>query len=280
MKSVLELREAKRRGHKIAMLTCYDSTSAALVANAGVDLILVGDSVAMTMHGYDNTLAADVDLMALHIAAVDRGLRHANLTSARPLVVGDLPFLAHRLGRDNLVAAAARLLRAGAQIVKVEGVDGSEDDIRYLVESGVPVMGHIGLTPQSVHALGGWRVQGRDARAAEALRRQARALQDCGVSALVLECVPAPLASEISASLEIPTIGIGAGAGCDGQVLVFQDVLGLQTHFKPKFVRRYLEGAEILTSALRRYVEDVRHQNFPAAEESFDVALSTPEAHA
>jgi 3-methyl-2-oxobutanoate hydroxymethyltransferase len=230
------------------------------------------------MHGHDNTLAADVDLMALHIAAVDRGLRHSS--SARPLIVGDLPFLAHRLGRDNLMTAAARLMRAGAQILKLEGVDGSEDDIRYLVESGVPVMGHIGLTPQSVHALGGWRVQGRDARAAEALRRQARALQDCGVSALVLECVPAPLASEISASLDIPTIGIGAGAGCDGQVLVFQDVLGLQTHFKPKFARRYLEGAEIVRTALRRYVDDVRQQKFPAAEESFDVATSTPEVNA
>jgi 3-methyl-2-oxobutanoate hydroxymethyltransferase len=289
MKSVLELREAKRRGQKIAMLTCYDSTSAALVAQAGVDLILVGDSVAMTMHGHDDTLAADVDLMALHIAAVDRGLRQLSSVSlsstqtsrwTRPMIVGDLPFLAHRMGREALMNAAARLMRAGAQILKVEGIDGSEDDLRYLIQSGVPVMGHIGLTPQSVHALGGWRVQGRDARAAEALLRQARALQECGVSALVLECVPAPLASQISQELEIPTIGIGAGAGCDGQVLVFQDVLGLQSHFKPKFVRRYLQGAEILTDALRRYVDDVRSQAFPAPDESFDLPARSPEAQA
>lgn len=295
MKSVLELRGAKRRGQKITMLTCYDSTSAAIVAHSGVDLILVGDSVAMTMHGHENTLAADVDLMALHVSAVDRGLQQyahsagsggfspeAQVSSRphRPLIVGDLPFLAHRMGRETLMNSAARLMRAGAQILKVEGVDGSEDDIRYLVESGVPVMGHIGLTPQSVHALGGWRVQGRDARAAEALRRQARTLQERGVCALVLECVPASLAALITNELEIPTIGIGAGAECDGQVLVFQDVLGLQTHFKPKFVRRYLQGADLLTDALRRFVDDVKTQRFPSPDESFDAPAKLPEAQA
>jgi 3-methyl-2-oxobutanoate hydroxymethyltransferase len=183
-------------------------------------------------------------------------------------MVADLPFLAHRHGRKALMRAVERLLRAGANAVKLEGVDGFESDIRHIVQSGVPVMGHIGLTPQHIHALGGFTMQGRSPEAAAALLEQAERLQDCGVFAMVIECVPQSLAAEITRRLMIPTIGIGAGADCDGQVLVVTDLLGLDAQFKPRFARRYLDGAALITSALDHYARDVKSGGFPAAPET------------
>jgi 3-methyl-2-oxobutanoate hydroxymethyltransferase len=223
---------------------------------------LVGDSVAMAVHGHRDTVAADVPMMALHTAAVRRGL------GPDGFLVADLPFLSHRRGRSALMRAVETLVRAGANAVKLEGVDGSEADIRHLVESGVPVMGHIGLTPQHVHALGGFNYQGKDPKAAATLHGQALRLQDCGVFSLVIECVPRPVAADITRTLAIPTIGIGAGPDCDGQVLVITDLLGLDPGFKPRFVRRYLDGASLITGALEAYARDVKSGEFPAAPET------------
>ena len=262
MTTLPQFAAAKRRGDKIAFVTCYDALTARLIAAAGVDAVLVGDSVAMTVHGHRDTVAADLDMMVLHVSAVRRGL------GPDGFLVADLPFLAHRHGRRPLMRAVERLMRAGANAVKLEGVDGAEADIRHIVQSGVPVMGHLGLTPQHIHALGGFRVQGRSPEAAAALLDQARRLQDCGVFATVIECVPQAVAAEVTRSLTIPTIGIGAGPDCDGQVLVITDLLGLDAAFKPRFARRYLDGAALITAALESYTRDVRSGSFPAAPET------------
>jgi 3-methyl-2-oxobutanoate hydroxymethyltransferase len=262
MTTLPQFAAAKGRGDKIAFVTCYDSLTARLVAASGIDGVLVGDSVAMTVHGHRDTVAADLDMMTLHVSAVRRGLGQDGF------MVADLPFLAHRHGRKALMRAVERLLRAGANAVKLEGVDGFESDIRHIVQSGVPVMGHIGLTPQHIHALGGFTMQGRSPEAATALLEQAERLQDCGVFAMVIECVPQSLAAEITRRLTIPTIGIGAGGDCDGQVLVVTDLLGLDAQFKPRFARRYLDGASLITSALDHYARDVKSGGFPAAPET------------
>lgn len=253
---------AKRRGDKISFVTCYDALTARLVAASGIDAVLVGDSVAMTVHGHRDTVAADLDMMVLHVSAVRRGL------GPEGFLVADLPFLSHRHGRKALMRAVERLMRAGANAVKLEGVDGAESDIRHIVQSGVPVMGHIGLTPQHIHALGGFRMQGRDPEAAAALLDQGRRLQDCGVFAMVIECVPQTVAAELTRSLAVPTVGIGAGPDCDGQVLVMTDLLGIDTEFKPRFARRYLDGAALITAALDAYARDVKAGGFPAAAET------------
>jgi 3-methyl-2-oxobutanoate hydroxymethyltransferase len=262
MKSVLDFARMRAQQKKISMVTCYDYTSAKLVAESAVDCILVGDSVAMTMHGHDSTLGATPELMALHIEAVRRG-------APQKFIVGDMPFLAHRGSLDRTMEAVRLIMKAGAQAVKIEGVDGSEQTIRHIVESGVPVMGHLGLTPQSVHQLGGYRVQATEAHAAELLMSQARRLEQAGVFALVLECVPTKIAAEVTTNLQIPTIGIGAGPDCSGQVLVLQDLLGLNIDFKPKFVRRYAHGASFFKEALDSFNNDVKNGAFPAQEESY-----------
>lgn len=244
------------------MITCYDATSAKIAASSEVDCLLVGDSVAMTMHGFSDTLAATPEMLEMHVASVRKG-------APEKLIVADLPFLAHRGSLDTTLAVVARLMRAGANAVKIEGVDGSEDVIRHIVESGVPVMGHLGLTPQSVNAFGGFKVQGKTRSAAEHIRHQAEKLEACGVFAIVLECVPAPLATEITKSLHVPTIGIGAGIECDGQVLVFQDVLGLNTDFRPKFVRTFTSGAELFKKAINEFDLAVKNRSFPNDSESF-----------
>ena len=264
MTTLPQFAAAKHRGDKIAFVTCYDALTARLVAASGVDAVLVGDSVAMTVHGHRDTVAADLDMMTLHVSAVRRGL------GPEGFMVADLPFLAHRHGRKALMRAVERLMRAGANAVKLEGVDGAEGDIRHIVQSGVPVMGHIGLTPQHIHALGGFTVQGRSPEAATALLDQARRLQDCGVFATVIECVPRAVAAEVTRNLSIPTIGIGAGPDCDGQVLVVTDLLGLDATFKPRFVRRYLDGAGLITDALAAYARDVKSGGFPSSQETFD----------
>lgn len=263
MNTPAQFAAAKRRGEKIVFVTCYDAPTARLVAGSEVDAVLVGDSVAMAVHGFRDTVAADVPMMALHTAAVRRGL------GPEGFVVADLPFLSHRRGRGALMRAVEALVRAGANAVKLEGVDGSEADIRHIVESGVPVMGHIGLTPQHVHALGGFNYQGKSPEAAAALRDQAQRLQDCGVFSLVIECVPRSVAAGITRSLAVPTIGIGAGPDCDGQVLVITDLLGLDPGFKPRFVRRYLDAATQVSSALDAYARDVKGGRFPGPQETF-----------
>lgn len=257
MKSVLDFQKMKQQGTKISMITCYDYTSARIAAASNVDCILVGDSAAMTMHGYSSTLAADPALMAMHVRAVRAG-------APEKFIVGDLPFLAHRGSLDRTLDAVAEIMRAGAQAVKIEGVEGSEDTISRIVESGVPVMGHLGLTPQSVHQFGGYKIQGTAPEAAERLINQSRTLEECGVFALVLECIPPDLAAKVTGLLAVPTIGIGAGRECSGQVLVMQDLLGLNTEFRPKFVRRYLDGSALFKGAFDRFDGEVKSGTFPA----------------
>lgn len=244
------------------MVTCYDYTFARLLAQSSIDGILVGDSAAMVMHGHPSTIAARVGMMKLHTEAVARG-------AGDKLVVADMPFLSYRMGWTAALDAAHALMSAGAQAVKLEGVDGHEDVVQRLVESGIPVMGHLGLQPQSIHACGGYRVQGRSEEAAQKILRQARALEELGVFAVVLECIPAALAGEVTAALRVPTIGIGAGAGCDGQILVLQDLLGMNTEFHPRFVRHFLDGARAVVEAVDHYDQAVKSGAFPAAGESY-----------
>lgn len=262
MQSVTEFARFKAEGRRISMVTAYDAWSARLVARSKVDAVLVGDSAAMVMHGHPTTLPATVELMAEHTRAVAGALDGK-------LLVTDMPFLSFRNGVTAAMEAVGRLMVAGAQAVKLEGVDGHEEVIGRIVGSGVPVMGHVGLTPQSVHRFGGFRVQGRGEEAAEQVLRQAGALESLGCFAIVLECVPVSLAERITAALAVPTIGIGAGAGTDGQVLVLQDLWGVHQNHRPRFVRHYLDGETILTGALDRYDADVKARRFPSAEETY-----------
>lgn len=260
MKGVLDFARAKRESSPIAMVTSYEAWSARLAAAAGIDCLLVGDSVAMVVHGLPDTLQATLEMMIAHTAAVRRG-------APELFVVADMPFLSYRRGTTAAIEAAGALMRAGANAVKLEGLAGHEDVVAHLVGSGIPVMGHLGLTPQSVHQLGGYRVQGRSAEAAQRILAEARRLEELGAFSLVLECVPEQLATEISAVLTIPTIGIGSGGRTNGQVLVLQDLLGLQADFHPRFARRYVEGHALVREALAHYVADVRAARFPAREE-------------
>ena len=260
--NILQLAERKLRQDRIVMVTCYDYTSARIVEQSDIDMILVGDSAAMVMHGHGTTLPIDVDMMAAHVAAVRKG-------APGKFIVGDLPFLSFRKSLAQTMDAVGKLMQAGAEAVKLEGIDGNEETIRHIVQSGVPVMGHIGLTPQSVNQLGGFHVQGGSAHERTRLKAEALACQKAGCFALVLECVPESLAAEITASLAISTIGIGAGARTDGQVLVMQDLLGLNQDFRPKFVRRYLDGSQQWLDAFNRYASDVRDGSFPSSEEQY-----------
>ncbi len=253
----------KEQQAKISMLTCYDYPSACTIAQSNIDCVLVGDSVAMAVHGYDSTIMATMDMMVLHTAAVARGLR-------THFLISDLPFLSHRGALADTVQNVKRLLQAGAHAVKIEGGDTDVcQTIAYLVAAGVPVMGHIGLTPQSVHQLGGYKIQGKEQEQASLLLKQATRLEAAGCFAIVIECVPKQLAKTITDALTIPTIGIGAGADTDGQVLVWHDMLGLQTEFKPRFIKKFVQGKEVLLAAINAYVEEVQHANFPAIEHSF-----------
>jgi len=260
--NVLDFQDCKIRKEKIVMLTCYDYTSAQIVQDSDVDVILVGDSAAMVMHGHGTTIPADIEMMCRHIESVARGARDK-------FIVGDMPFLSFRQSRTDNMRAVASVMKAGAHAVKLEGIEGNAETIAHIVKSGVPVMGHLGLTPQSVNQLGGYRVQGRGESAAETLRKEAMACEQAGCFALVLECVPERLAAEITDMLNIPTIGIGAGVHTDGQVLVMQDLLGLSSDFKPKFVRQYLDGRSVLLDAFNAYASDVKSGQFPATDESY-----------
>lgn len=264
LKTVLDFGRARTEGRTISMVTCYDYTSARIVAASSIDGILVGDSLAMTMHGHDTARAATPGLMALHIGTVKRG-------APEKFIIGDMPFLAHRGSLDRMLEAVRTIMRSGAQAVKIEGVDGSEDTIRHVVESGVPVMGHLGLTPQSVHQFGGFKVQDTGPEAKTRLLAQARRLESADVFALVLEAVPSEIAADITRQLRIPTIGIGAGNNCSGQVLVFQDLLGLNPDLRPRFARRFLNDFALVKEALDQFDLAMKAGTFPAASESYAI---------
>ncbi len=258
----LDFLRAKADGRKLSMATCYDATFARLISRSPIDGILVGDSAAMVMHGHANTLQATVEMLRIHTAAVVRAAPDRFVTT-------DMPFLSCRKGMAPAMEAAHALMAAGAHALKVEGVDGHQEIILHIVQSGIPVMGHIGMQPQSVQAYGGFKPQGRDEDGAGAIRRQAAELEALGAFAIVLECIPAALAAEITAAVRIPTIGIGAGAGCDGQILVLQDLLGLNSSFRPRFARAFCDGERVVLDALQAFDEAVKHGSFPTPEESF-----------
>lgn len=253
----------KQAGRRIVCVTAYDALFGRLVDEAGVDCVLVGDSVNQVLAGEPTTLSATLDQMIYHGRAVRRGVQ-------RSLLVVDMPFLSFQVSREDALRNCGRVMKETlAQAVKLEGGSGMAGTVRALVDIGVPVMGHVGLTPQSVHALGGYRVQGRDAEAAERLEADARALEAAGCFAVVLELVPAPLAARISAALAIPTIGIGAGPGCDGQVLVLPDLLGLNDRFAPKFLKRYANLADDVRRAVGSFADEVRRGAYPDDAHSF-----------
>ena len=260
--NVHDFQKMKDAGRKISMITCYDYSSARAVADSNIDCILVGDSLAMTMHGYPNTISATTAMMALHTAAVAKG-------APAKFIIGDLPFLSYRKGLKEAMDAVHELMTAGAHAVKLEGVRGHTEIVRHIVDSGVPVMGHLGLTPQSVHGLGGMKVQARTNAAVKVLTAEARELEDAGCFALVLECVPAQGARRVTDLLKIPTIGIGAGTHVSGQVLVYQDMLGLNPGFKPKFLRVYANTFDVIRTALNAYDDDVKSGAFPLESESY-----------
>lgn len=259
--NILEIIERKGKT-KLSMVTCYDYTSGVIAASSPVDMLLVGDSLAMTMHGETTTLPATIEMMALHTRAVAKA-------APKKLIVGDLPFLSYRSSLSENIENVRKLMVAGAHAVKLEGANGNLELVRHLVDSGVPVMGHLGLTPQSIHQLGGFKVQGRNEAAQKQILKNAKELEQAGCFAVVLECVPSELAKTITNELSIPTIGIGAGPDVDGQVLVWQDMLGMNPNFKPKFLRQYLNGYELIGDALKKYHEDVVAGKFPSPEESY-----------
>lgn len=260
--TIASIREMKQAGQKITCLTAYDYSFAALLERAGLDLVMVGDSLGMTMQGHASTLPVTIADMAYHCACVARGVNRA-------LVIGDMSFGSYQQGPAQAFDNAARLMQAGAQVVKLEGGAPMVETVRFLVERGIPVCAHIGLTPQSVHQLGGFRVQGRDEVAARRLREDALRLEEAGAALIVLEAVPAQLARDITVELAIPTIGIGAGPDCDGQVLVLQDMLGLYPRPSPKFSKNFMDGAGSIEAAVRAYVEAVRGRTFPGPEHSY-----------
>jgi 3-methyl-2-oxobutanoate hydroxymethyltransferase len=260
--NIFDFQRLKQSGKKISIITCYDYWSARIIAETSIDCVLVGDSLAMVMHGHATPIPASVELMALHTQAVAKGV-------ANKFIITDMPFLAHRKGLTATMNAVEQLMQAGAHAIKIEGGEDNFETIKHIVTSGVPVMGHIGMTAQSFHQLGGFRVQGKHEKAAEQLLEQAIELEKAGCFALVLECMPPAVAKAISNCLGIATIGIGAGSEVDGQVLVFHDLLGMIPDFKPKFLKKYLHGFTLMQEALNAYDEEVKKQEFPLAEHCY-----------
>lgn len=256
------LQTLKKQDEKITMLTCYDASFAALLEAQGVDVLLVGDSLGMVLQGHETTLPVTLADMAYHTACVVRG-------AAQAFIIADMPFGTFQISPEQTFAHAAKLMAAGAQMVKLEGGAEMVVTVQFLTARGIPVCGHIGLTPQSVHQLGGYRVQGKNADAAQRLIADALALQQAGAGMIVLEAVPATLASDITAQLGIPTIGIGAGANCSGQVLVLHDMLGIYPGKKARFVKDFMRGSASVADAVKAYVDAVKGGTFPAAEHSF-----------
>lgn len=257
------LRKKKSEREPITMITAYDYPSAKLAERAGIEVLLVGDSVGTTVLGYDSTIPVTLDDIVHHAKAVCRAVNHA-------MVIADLPFMVAHLSKEDVLRAAGRLMQeAGVYGVKIEGVAQVLGNIKALVQAGVPVMGHIGLTPQSVNQLGGYQVQGKDAETAQRLLNEARQLEEAGVFGLVLECVPEALAKSITEQVSIPVIGIGAGRYVDGQVLVFHDLLGVDSSFAPSFVKRYTEIGEMIRQGIQQYVQEVKERRFPAEKHVF-----------
>ncbi|MCH7695543.1 MAG: 3-methyl-2-oxobutanoate hydroxymethyltransferase [Proteobacteria bacterium] len=259
--TLTKLREMKKAGDKIACLTAYDASFAALLDEAGIDVLLIGDSLGMVLQGEDNTLKVTVADMLYHTRLVSRAGR-------RPLIVSDMPFMSYATPAQALGNAARLMSDGGAEVIKIEGGENLLEVVQHLNRHDIPVCGHLGLQPQSVHKYGGYRVQGRQRQAAEQILQDAQRLQDAGIIMLVLECIPADLAANISSALDIPTIGIGAGLDCDGQVLVLYDMLGISARI-PSMARNFLEGKASVQDAVRSYVEAVKAASFPAPEHSF-----------
>ena len=262
-------RKAKSAGAKLSMLTAYDYTTAKLVDAAGINGILVGDSLGMVMLGYPDTLSVTMEDMIHHTRAVARGAKDT-------LVVADMPFMAYHLSTAQAVENAGRLVKeGGAQAVKLEGGAQFCDEVRTITRASIPVMGHLGLTPQSINAFGGFKVQGKSAEAGQRIVDDARALEAAGVFAIVLECIPAELAQIVSEAVSVPTIGIGSGAGCDGQILVYQDMLGMYDGILPKFAKRFAEAGNVMKQAFADYRDEVQAGTFPAPEHTFPVPQDT-----
>ncbi len=261
--TIKDVIKKKENGEKITMLTAYDYYSAKLIDEAGIDMILVGDSLGMVIQGRENTLAVTVEEMIYHTKMVKRGASHS-------LIVTDLPFMSYQTGVEEALKNAGRILKkSGAGAVKLEGGQRVIPQVKALVEAGIPVMGHLGLTPQSVNQFGGFKVQGREKEKALELLKNAEALEEAGVFSIVLETVPKELARLVTESLKVPIIGIGAGPYCDGQVLVFHDLLGFDSSFKPRFVRQYVNLNEVINKVVQDYIADVKNNKFPSEGESF-----------
>jgi 3-methyl-2-oxobutanoate hydroxymethyltransferase len=264
-------RKVRTGGDPLVMVTAYDAPGARMADEAGVDLILVGDSLAMVVLGYEDTLQVTVEDMAHHVGAVARA-------KPRPLIVGDLPWMSYHVSLDDTVRNAAALIKAGAQAVKLEGGAKRVAAVEAIVDAEIPVMGHLGLTPQSVNAMGGYKVQGREHDAALQLVADAQALEAAGCFAIVLEGVPDEVARMVTDAIDVPTIGIGAGAHCDGQVLVFHDLLGIEDRITPKFVRRYADVKQVAVEAIASFADDVRTGRFPSHEETYHLNAEQAEA--
>ena len=263
--TINQIKEMKEKGEKITMLTAYDYSTAKIVDEVGIPLILVGDSLGMVVLGYESTIPVTIDEMLHHTSAVARGTKQA-------MVVGDMPFMTYHLSIEQALQNAARFIQeAGAQAVKLEGGVTVAEKVKRIVECGMPVMGHIGLTPQSIHQFGGHKIQGKTSEAATRLLKDAQALEEAGAFAIVLETVPAPLAALISKRIAIPTIGIGAGIGCDGQVQVINDILGSFTDFVPKHAKQYAKLADTMRSAITEYYNEVKDGSFPTDKQSFSM---------
>ena len=261
----VDIQALKKQGKKISMLTAYDYPLALLEDRAGIDIILVGDSVAMTVLGYENTLPVTMDEMIHHTKAVVRGAKH-------PLIIGDMPFMSYNTSEREAIINAGRFMKeGGADAVKLEGGASVKEIVRSIVRAGIPVMGHIGLTPQTISMLGGFKVQGKDAQAAQKIIDDAISLEDAGAFSVLLEAVPAPIAKMVTERLRVPTIGIGAGIHCDGQVLVVHDLLGLFDRFTPKFAKKYVNLSELILKALESYREEVLKGEFPTDQHSFHI---------
>jgi 3-methyl-2-oxobutanoate hydroxymethyltransferase len=261
--TITEIKEMKQKQEKIPMLTAYDYTTAKMVDEAGVPLILVGDSLGMVMLGYESTIPVTIEEMIHHTKAVVRGAKKA-------LIIGDMPFMTYHISMSDALHNATRFIQeGGAQAVKLEGGEVVAEKVRRLVDCGIPVMGHIGLTPQSIHQLGGFKVQGKVVEEAKKLLNDARTLEEAGAFAIVLECTPAPLSKLITQKLAIPTIGIGAGPDCDGQVQVVSDILGLYTEFVPKHAKQYARLAGEIKNAVSSYISEVKSLDFPTMKQSY-----------
>lgn len=263
--TIITFKQSKQQGRKISMLTAYDYSTAKLMDEAGINAILVGDSLGNVVLGYEDTLSVTMEDMIHHGAAVARGAKNA-------MVVVDMPFMSYQTSVYDAVVNAGRLMKEGrASAVKLEGGKEVCPQVKAVTEAGIPVMGHLGLTPQSINALGGHRVQGKTQQAAQKLLDDARALQEAGAFAVVLECVPERLADKVTKELEIPTIGIGAGAGCDGQVLVYQDMLGMFSDFTPKFVKKFANVGQVMKEAFKSYIDEMQQGSFPSQEHCYSI---------